>query len=113
MDDQALEVRHAMHQAATSALVVKIDEPTAIDPYVRESDALVKDHLSRDECIHRVELCMGLEYDGTQSNDKCAVFPIVYSQKYRALHVNLVHGKVSGHSLVALAADVSDNELDA
>ena len=112
MDDQTLETRHAMRQAATSTAIVVLEQPTAADAYERESNAIAVPGISRDECIYRVELVMGLELDADASTHDTVVFPIKCSSKYGALRICLA-GSQCVPQLVALTASVSDDELDA
>ena len=111
MDDQALEVRHALHRSAAAAATIKLDEPSQIDPYTREADAVVQPGLLLDECIHRVETIMGLEYDAQHTTRHRMIFTIKYSNKYKALQVNVEQGTVSGYMLLDLAPAVADDKL--
>ena len=111
MEDQALEVRHALHRSAAAAATIKLDEPTQIDPYQREADAVVQPGLLLDECIYRVETIMGLEYDAQQATCSQMIFTIKYSDKYKALRVNVEQGRVSGYLLLDLVSTVADDQL--
>jgi len=96
------EDRHAVRRAAEANATVCLEQPTAIDVFVRESDALFPAGVSRDDVIQRAIIRMGLDFDESRSTADALQFKIARSSEYGNLVVHMLDQRSYRYELVPL-----------
>jgi len=96
------EDRDAVRRAAEANMTVCLEQPTTIDVFVRESDALFPAGVSRDSVIERATVRMGLEFDEANSTADALLFIIARSSKYVKIVVHMLDQRSYRYELVPL-----------
>jgi hypothetical protein len=94
--------RHAVRRAAEANATVCLEQATAIDVFVRESDALFTVGVSRDDVINRATIRMGLEFEEARSTADALLFAITRSSEYGKLVVHMLDQRSYRYELVPL-----------